>query len=205
MSSVLKHKLQRTARVALTAALAVLSALQLSSCKEQDNAVDEYPNWQATNDRFVASLASDSLGQPGWQRFKAWTLAPKYEGDANSYVYVKVIESGDPAGTLPLANDSVSITYSARLLPSVSYPQGRVVDQSYVGSAYIQGVSSPQNSNVNTYQVGFATALMNMRDGDHWLVYVPYALGYGTTDYNSVPAYSTMVFDLRLHSHWHKQ
>ena len=135
-------------------------------------------------------------------RFKNWTLAHSYEGDANSYIYVKVLESGNASGTQPLYNDSVAITYSARLLPSVSYPEGRVVDQTYADS-YAEGVSSPQKANVKSYKSGFATALMNMRDGDHWLVYVPYQLMYQGTEQGLVPGYSTLVFDLRLHSHWH--
>lgn len=29
-------------------------------------------------------------------------------------------------------------------------------------------------------------------------VYMPYELGYGTTDYGVIPAYSTLVFDMAL-------
>ena len=46
--------------------------------------------------------------------------------------------------------------------------------------------------------VGFGTALMHMVKGDHWRVVIPSYLGYGTTDKTSIPAYSTLVFDLAL-------
>ena len=49
---------------------------------------------------------------------------------------------------------------------------------------------------------GFATALQHMRRGDHWMVYIPYQLGYGSQSQTGVPAYSTLIFDLRLVDFW---
>lgn len=37
-----------------------------------------------------------------------------------------------------------------------------------------------------------------MHIGDHWMVYVPYRLGYGVRKNPRVPAYSALIFDLRL-------
>ena len=37
-----------------------------------------------------------------------------------------------------------------------------------------------------------------MHKGDHWTIYIPYQLGYGSSKTGSVPAYSTLIFDLRL-------
>ena len=40
-----------------------------------------------------------------------------------------------------------------------------------------------------------------MHIGDRWIVYVPYQLGYGTTDQSTnvvVPAYSMLIYDVRL-------
>ena len=39
---------------------------------------------------------------------------------------------------------------------------------------------------------------MSMHRGDHWTVYIPHQLGYGTSASGTVPAYSTLIFDLRL-------
>jgi FKBP-type peptidyl-prolyl cis-trans isomerase FklB len=50
---------------------------------------------------------------------------------------------------------------------------------------------------------GFSTALQNMHIGDRWLVYIPYTLGYGTTDSGTIPAYSTLVFDITLLAYYH--
>ena len=51
---------------------------------------------------------------------------------------------------------------------------------------------------------GFATALMHMHPGDHWMVYIPYQLGYGTTGNGSIPAYSMLRFEIALDSYHSK-
>ena len=45
---------------------------------------------------------------------------------------------------------------------------------------------------------GFVTALLHMHSGDRWRVYIPYQLGYNTTEKTGIPAYSTLIFDLAL-------
>ena len=36
--------------------LALIAPLAMSSCSEEDDIVDEFPNWQATNEAFVDHL-----------------------------------------------------------------------------------------------------------------------------------------------------
>ena len=38
----------------------LLAVLALASCKEEDDAVEEYANWQATNDAFFSNLVSET-------------------------------------------------------------------------------------------------------------------------------------------------
>ena len=47
---------------------------------------------------------------------------------------------------------------------------------------------------------GFSTALQNMVEGDRWIVYIPYQLGYGSSEVASIRGtnYSTMRFDITL-------
>ena len=45
---------------------------------------------------------------------------------------------------------------------------------------------------------GFGTALQNMHIGDLWKVYIPYALGYSTSNTTTIPAYSTLIFEIEL-------
>lgn len=181
-------------------ALALIPALGLVSCKEEDNTVEEYPNWQSVNDSFVQSLATDSLKKEGWARYKSWSMSADTEGSVADYVYVKKLESG--AGTAsPVYTDTVSVVYQGRLLPSVSYPSGYVFDQSYSGT-YDPDTSSPSEFSVSGLVDGFSTALQNMHVGDRWLVYIPYQLGYGATEKTSIPAYSTLIFEITLVDFW---
>ena len=49
---------------------------------------------------------------------------------------------------------------------------------------------------------GFSTALMNMRRGDYYRVYIPYQLGYGLTDNGTIPGGSTLIFEIRMVDFW---
>ena len=45
---------------------------------------------------------------------------------------------------------------------------------------------------------GMASALQQMRVGDIWRMYIPYTIGYGTQKASTIPAYSTLVYDVNL-------
>lgn len=194
-------------------AVALFAVFGLASCSEEDDTVEEFPNWQARNDAFFNSLTDSVLNllefnpaRTDWKRIKSWSKSDSIEGSNSDYIIVKVIEEGDPASATPLYTDTVTVHYLGRLLPSVSYPYGYVFDQSYYGN-YYDDVSKPLqmaigNSGGNMLVDGFATALQHMRRGDHWMVYIPYQLGYGSRSQTGVPAYSTLIFDLRLVDFW---
>lgn len=194
-------------------AVALFAVFGLASCSEEDDTVEEFPNWQARNDAFFNSLTDSVLNllelnpaRTDWKRIKSWSKSDSIEGSNSDYIIVKVIEEGDPASATPLYTDTVTVHYLGRLLPSVSYPYGFVFDQSYYGN-YYDDVSKPLqmaigNSGGNMLVDGFATALQHMRRGDHWMVYIPYQLGYGSQSQTGVPAYSTLIFDLRLVDFW---
>lgn len=194
-------------------AVALFAVFGLASCSEEDDTVEEFPNWQARNDAFFNSLTDSVLNllelnpaRTDWKRIKSWSKSDSIEGSNSDYIIVKVIEEGDPASVTPLYTDTVTVHYLGRLLPSVSYPYGYVFDQSYYGN-YYDDVSKPLqmaigNSGGNMLVDGFATALQHMRRGDHWMVYIPYQLGYGSRSQTGVPAYSTLIFDLRLVDFW---
>lgn len=194
-------------------AVALFAVFGLASCSEEDDTVEEFPNWQARNDAFFNSLTDSVLNllelnpaRTDWKRIKSWSKSDSIEGSNSDYIIVKVIEEGDPASATPLYTDTVTVHYLGRLLPSMSYPYGYVFDQSYYGN-YYDDVSKPLqmaigNSGGNMLVDGFATALQHMRRGDHWMVYIPYQLGYGSQSQTGVPAYSTLIFDLRLVDFW---
>jgi FKBP-type peptidyl-prolyl cis-trans isomerase FklB len=183
-------------------AAVVLFSGALNSCKESDE-VSEYDNWQARNEHFIDSIASvaKTNRDGAWTILKAFTLSDDFPMTEASqyYIYVQKLEHGS-GSERPLYADSVRVHYSGRLIPTASYPQGFVFDKSYASSSFNPATDVPSLHCVNQTVVGFGTALMNMVVGDRWKVYIPYQLGYGitTSTNSSVPAYSTLIFDMQL-------
>lgn len=186
--------------------LALIAPLAMSSCSEEDDIVDEFPNWQATNEAFVDHLTdsvnkllADNPLRTDWKRLKSWSKLNSEAGTNADYILVKVLESSQETNaSKPLYTDSVAVHYQGRLLPSTSYTEGYVFDQSYYGN-FSPELSRPTKMKLSELIDGFVTAVLNMQRGDRWLVYIPYQLGYGASSSNSaVPSYSTLVFDIAL-------
>ena len=170
-----------------------------SACAESDGDEaqnEEFAYWQARNDAYFATL-EDSLSRDAahWQKIKTYTKDELLIGPATDYIYIKVLESG--SGSSPLYSDSVRVAYRGRLIPSKSYAQGYVFDQTYYGTFNRSTIAYSDNL-ANSFVDGFTTALQHMRRGDRWLVYIPYQLGYDSAANGAIPAYSTLIFDLAL-------
>ncbi len=188
----------------------LLAVLALASCKEEDDTVEEYADWQATNDAFFSQLVAQTkpLADQGqnatWALMKSYTLADVgYEPLYSDYVVAEKLAEGTGT-TSPLLTDSVAVHYRGRLLPSQSYPLGYVFDSSYAGN-FDPVTATPSKFTVRGLVNGFSTALMHMHRGDRWRIYIPYQLGYGATARTSIPAYSTLIFELQLEDFWSKQ
>ena len=185
----------------------MLFLLLAVSCSESDDeAADEFANWQERNDAYFASLEdslfkamSSSLATEAsrWKKIKTYTKDENTAGANTDYIYVKVLTSSTIYDKSPLYSDSVRVAYRGRLIPSITYPQGYVFDQTYVGDFNVN-TTSVRDGVPSGYVDGFATALQHMHIGDRWLVYIPYQLGYGTSANGSIPAYSVLIFDMVL-------
>ena len=177
-------------------------AFAFTSCSESDDSEEEYTDWQSTNETYFDNLFMQTkmkvdAGDTSWKIYKNWTLdSGEVAKHSYDHIVVRVIKSGN-SDVSPLYNDSVRVHYSGRLLPSKSYPTGYVFDKSYTGDFNI-ATAVPAKFVVNGTAEGFATALQHMHLGDHWEIYIPYQLGYGEEANNTIPAYSTLVFDVRL-------
>ena len=186
----------------------LLAVLALASCKEEDDTVEEYADWQNKNDVFFARLVSDTQqkidqGQTSWGLYPSFTLPDKgYSFGYGDYVVAEKLKEGSGI-TSPLLTDSVEVHYMGRLLPSPSYAQGLIFDRSYAGT-FDPELATPSTFPINGVVRGFATALMHMHRGDHWRIYIPYQLGYGGSARSAIPAYSTLIFDLQLENFWRK-
>ena len=183
-----------------------VALMGLVSCDETEE-VGEYDNWTARNVAFIDSIATVARANVSgdWKVFLVDGVNDTLQWDNQYYVYCNVIRSSDGVET-PGYSDTVLVNYRGRLIPSKTYPEGNIFDESYLGKLDPE-VNVPQKMNVAGLSIlrGWTTAVSHMRKGatratgDVWRVYIPSTLGYeGSTSVSGVPAYSTLIFDLTL-------
>ena len=101
-------------------------------------------------------------------------------------VLVKILKQGEGEGDRsPRGGNVVTVHYKGSLI------NGKVFDNSYERGY-------PEAFRLGDLIVGWQIALTQMRVGDHWIIYIPYQLGYGTRDSGPIPAYSTLIFEVEL-------
>lgn len=195
-------------------------ALMFASCSETNNDDDEFANWQQRNDDYFTTVYETAqqrinAGDTSWKIIRNWSLSSLLTTVPTQHVVVKVKQAGTGT-TSPLYSDTTHISYQGHLMPSAEYPGGYVFEKTYVGDfdaakvvpvklgvSQTKVISSSGSTSTSNNIDGMTTVLMNMHVGDYWEVYIPYYLGYGSSAYSSIPAYSTLVFDIYLHDYWH--
>lgn len=202
----------------------MLSAGLFTSCTENDDTVEEYANWQSKNETYWDNLYTTTQqkikgGDTSWKIILNYTFQNQKQTTGSALTYrpenyiIAHVEQAGTGTTSPLYSDSVSMHYMGRLIPSTTYTSGLIFDKSWSSNQFNAATSCPVHSYIGlTYDAegkptslvdGFTTALMSMHRGDHWTVYIPYQLGYGEKNSGVVPAYSTLIFDLRLNDFSH--
>ena len=170
----------------------------VSSCSEESEEINEYDNWQQRNEEAMNQWATNST----LRKIKTFSKDETVTGTVGDYIYVQVLETGEGTDS-PLYNDTVRVAYRGRFIPTASYSNGYVFDQTYLGDFSWATAGMTDFTVTSSLRDGFSTALMNMHKGDRWRVYVPYLLGYGTTSSGTIPAYSNLIFDIALQDFWH--
>lgn len=99
-------------------------------------------------------------------------------------VLYKVLSSGDGQGEVK-PRSIVTCHYKGTLT------NGRVFDSTFERDY-------PEAFRVNELISGFQIALVNMHIGDHWLVYIPSEMGYGSRAAGDIPGNSTLIFEIKL-------
>lgn len=202
----------------------MLSAGLFTSCTENDDTVEEYANWQSKNETYWDNLYTTTQqkikgGDTSWKIILNYTFQNQKQTTGSALTYrpenyiIAHVEQAGTGTTSPLYSDSVSMHYMGRLIPSTTYTSGLIFDKSWSSNQFNTATSRPVHSYIGlTYDAegkptslvdGFTTALMSMHRGDHWTIYIPYQLGYGEKSSGVVPAYSTLIFDLRLNDFSH--
>ena len=210
--------IKRTVENALRHILSPLSlllclslAFAFTACEEVEE-VGAYDNWQARNEADIDSIASQISNRyiateeavmqvPVGEMFAIRTEASSSEGE--QYVYCKKIVD-NPAGRRPLYTESVSAYYYGTVITGASFDGNfegySAIDQQKL-NATDKGPTdfdSPTTFSISGVVAGWTAALQLMHTGERWMLYVPYQSGYGTSEHGSIPAYSTLVFDILL-------
>ena len=170
----------------------------LWSCSEESVKAGEYDNWQQRNEEAVDQWAANT----SLRKIKTFTKNAAATGTNADYIYVQVLETGSGDDS-PLYNDTARVAYRGRFIPTASYSEGYVFEQTYLGDFSWSTAGMTDFAITSSLRDGFSTALMNMHKGDRWRVYMPYQLAYGTTVSGSIPAYSNLIFDIALLDFWH--
>lgn len=212
-------------RFLLFCLLPALSGL-LTACEENlydDEASVDWParNAQAFSAKLAEAKAAVAAAKAAygedweehcdWRVFRTYAMAEDVPATATDSICVQIVERGTGSG-YPLYTDSVRVNYLGRIISTdeMAAPgtPGDVFDHSGLTQDY-ESVFSPDFSRPSMFRVsntvdveGFTTALLRMRIGDLWRVYIPQELGYGGNAVSGLPAYSTLIFDLQLKGYY---
>lgn len=203
--------------------LAAATLLLLASCKGSDEEYDPRHDWQARNaqwfaemyDTAKAAIAEAKAQYPNgneWEKHCDWRLyrtllkSQDVEGPATDYIVCKVNRHGRehfPADDLWSAayTDSVRLYYRGWLMDD-NYPESKtnmtVFSQTYFGAELDTTTAAPIAMPVTSTVEGFMTAIQYMVKGDDWDVYVPQELAYQEQASDAIPAYSTLLYRMRI-------
>jgi FKBP-type peptidyl-prolyl cis-trans isomerase FklB len=97
----------------------------------------------------------------------------------------KIIVPGDKKAAAPAPTDEVTVQY-----------RGKLLDGSEFDSTYKRG--APMSFTVNGVIPGWREALVMMKPGAKWQVFVPPELGYGNNATSGIPAASLLIFEVEL-------
>lgn len=192
--------------------VALLATLvQMTACSEVKE-VGTYDNWQLRNEAYTDSI-SKLVGtrvvttEEDADNMTVGTLyAIQTSASTNmkkEYVYAKKL-TANSVGLRPYYTDKVSVFYHGTFLNGIAF-DGNFNGYSGADQKELDGTQmmptefdTPADFTVNSLVVGWIYSLQYMREGERWMVYVPYASGYGEKAQSSVPGFSTLVFDMVL-------
>ena len=86
-------------------------------------------------------------------------------------------------GALPVNGDSVSCIYKGYYINETEFDNSN---------------GKPVTFSINGVIKGWTEALQMMPVGSKWKLYVPYYLGYGASDYQTIPGGSVLIFEMEL-------
>lgn len=191
----------------------LLVVLSFAACNETEEP-SQFDNWQARNEAFI-----DSLQQVVDAKTDSELKYLVYARDKKYKIFYKKIAE-DLTGKQPVFTSTVSCYYRGMYIneavfaanPTEKYYTRLYEDLTVFDSNTMKhgadptNLDSPASFGVQAFYSGaagnvpaWADILQNMRVGERWEVYIPWQIAYGSAGYESVPGYSTLMFDIILY------
>ena len=188
--------------------------LLLASCKNSEENYDPHHDWKERNAQWFAEVydaaqaeIAAAKAQHGnsweehcnWRIYKTLLKSQDVQGASTDYIVCKINQRG-VGDFSPAYTDSVRLYYRAWIMDE-NYPVSKtnmtVFSQSYYGD-FDRTTAAPIAMPVTNTVEGFMTAIQYMVKGDEWDVYIPQQLAYKETESEAVPAYSTLLYRIRI-------
>ena len=138
---------------------------------------------------FVRSVMESAMAhnQAAAKEFLAHNALEKGVTTTASGLQYKIIASGDKKAAAITPTDEVTVQY-----------RGKLLDGTEFDSSYTRGV--PASFKVNGVIKGWQEALVLMKPGAKWQLFVPPDLAYGASPKPGIPGNSLLIFDVELQS-----
>jgi len=151
---------------------------------EEDAKLSEAESGQVLNEYFTKlQQAQAEKSMKAGQDFLAENGKQEGVVTTESGLQYKVIKAG--SGKTPGLNDQVTTHY-----------HGTFIDGSVFDSSKERG--TPATFGVTQVIKGWTEALQLMKEGDVWMLYIPFDLAYGERGNQGIPGYSTLLFEIEL-------
>lgn len=194
--------------------LLIVPLVLLASCKDSEAESNVRQNWPERNVQWFAEIydaaraeietakaqyGSDWEKHCDWRVYKTLLKSQDVQGPPSDYVVCKINEKGDGDWS-PAYTDSVRLYYRGWIMDD-NYPASKdnmtVFSQTYYGE-FNPATAAPVAMAASALVEGFTTAIQYMVEGDDWSVYIPSELAYGAKASDAIPAYSTLLFRIRV-------
>ena len=179
----------------------------LVACQENVEPKDpEFDNWKARNEAaFKTQLNVAWEANCDYRLMRKFSLTGESQVKYRDTLCVQILERGTGSGS-PYFTDTVRINYTVRLMPTTQHPEGKLMAHSgqsvNPADIFSPTTSAPAKFGVGYWRAAVATALMKMRIGDHWRLYIPADLAYFPSNYGKLPAGSMLIMEIQLKGYY---